>query len=98
MDLLFKLGVGTGESRFCPTMNEHRTAPRRRVLRTGSINCGGDPIDCTIRSISETGAGLEVVSPLYIPDRFKLTIESAGLNRPCHLIWRNQKRIGVAFD
>ena len=55
-------------------------------------------IDCTVRNISDIGAALEVVTPLYIPDRFKLIIESAGLNRPCHIIWRKQRRIGVAFD
>jgi hypothetical protein len=79
-------------------LKEHRTAPRHRVLKTGSISCGGDLIDCTVRNISDTGAALEVVTPLYIPDRFKLIIESSGLNRPCRIIWRKQRRIGVAFD
>jgi hypothetical protein len=81
-----------------PMLREHRTAPRHRVLKAGSISCGAELIDCTVRNISDIGAALEVVTPLYIPDRFKLIIESSGFNRPCHIIWRQQRRIGVAFD
>jgi hypothetical protein len=36
-------------------MDEHRIAPRRRVLKAGSIAFGGGTIDCTVRSISDTG-------------------------------------------
>jgi hypothetical protein len=76
----------------------NRVAPRRRILKAGSISFGGGAIDCTIRNISATGAALEVVSPLYIPDRFKLIVKTDNLNRPCHVVWRKERRIGVAFD
>lgn len=79
-------------------MDEHRIAPRRRVLKAGSIESGGDAIPCTVRNISETGAALEVVTPLYIPDRFTLSVQSSQLRRPCHIVWRVGSRIGVAFD
>ena len=76
----------------------HRIAPRRRVLKAGSIAFGGGAIDCIVRSLSETGAALEVVSPLYIPDRFTLIVQTEQLKRPCHIVWRKEKRIGIAFD
>jgi hypothetical protein len=79
-------------------MDETRRAPRRRVLKAGSITFGGGAIDCTVRNISATGAALEVVSPLYIPDRFNLIVQSDNLNRPCRIVWRQHRRIGVAFD
>ena len=79
-------------------MNEHRIAPRRRVLKAGSIVFGGGAIDCTVRNLSETGAALEVVTPLFIPDRFTLVVPSDHLKRPCHVAWRKERRIGVAFD
>ena len=79
-------------------MDETPRAPRRRVLKAGSITFGGGAIDCTVRNLSETGAALEVVSPLYIPDRFTLIVQSDQLKRPCHVVWRNERRIGVAFD
>ncbi len=79
-------------------MNEIPRAPRRRVLKAGSITFGGGAIDCTVRNLSATGAALEVVTPLHIPDRFKLIIQSDNLNQLCHVVWRNQRRIGVVFD
>jgi hypothetical protein len=78
--------------------DEHRIAPRRRVLKAGSISFGGGVIDCTVRNISETGAALEVVTPLFIPDQFTLIVQSDGLSRPCHVVWRKERRIGVTFD
>ncbi len=79
-------------------MECQRTAPRRRVLKAGSIEFGGGVIDCTVRNVSETGAALEVVTPLFIPDRFTLSVQIDQMRRPCHIIWRKERRIGVAFD
>ena len=79
-------------------MDEHRVAARHRVLKAGTISFGGDGIDCTVRNLSETGAALEVVTPLFIPDRFTLTIPTDQLRRPCHIVWRKEIRMGVAFD
>ena len=78
--------------------DEHRVAPRRRVLKAGTINFGGGSINCTVRNLSDTGAALEVVSPLYIPDSFKLIVQTDNLNRPCRVVWRKERRMGVAFD
>jgi hypothetical protein len=66
-----------------------RNAPRRRVLKTGSIEFADTAIECTVRDISESGAALQVVSPLYIPDRFSLFIQSEiKANLPHHLAHR----------
>ena len=79
-------------------MNELRVAPRRRTLKAGTIEFSGGGIDCTVRNISETGAALEVVSPLFIPDHFTLFVPSDQFKRPCHIVWRKEKRIGIEFD
>lgn len=79
-------------------MDEHRISPRRRVLKAGSIQFSGGAIDCAVRNLSKTGAALEVFTPLFIPDRFTLVVPSDQLTRPCHVVWREQRRIGVAFD
>ena len=79
-------------------MDETRTAPRRRMLKAGTIEFGGGAIDCTVRDISETGAALDVVTPLFIPDRFTLFVPTEHLKRPCQIVWRKEKRIGVTFD
>lgn len=49
-------------------------------------------------TFSETGAALEVVTPLFIPDRFTPIVQSEQLKGPCHIVWRKEKRMGVAFD
>ncbi len=79
-------------------MEEHRIAPRHRVLKAGTIAFGGGAIDCTVRNISDTGAALDVVTPLFIPDRFTLVVQTDHLKRPCHIVWRKERRMGVAFD
>ena len=79
-------------------MDESRIAARHRVLKAGTISFGGSAIDCTVRNLSETGAAIEVVTPLFIPDRFTLIIPSDQTKRPCHIVWRRERRIGLAFD
>jgi PilZ domain len=79
-------------------MERKRVASRRRTLKAGTIEFGGGGIDCTVRNISDTGAALEVASPLFIPDRFTLYVLSDQFKRPCHIIWRQGKRIGVEFE
>ena len=76
--------------------DEHRIAPRHRVLKGARIQFGGGSIDCTVRNISETGAALEVTSPLGIPTEFTLVTENE--QRPCRVVWRKEKRIGVTFE
>jgi hypothetical protein len=79
-------------------MDSQRIASRRRVLKAGSIEVGGDVFECTVRNLSDRGAALEVMTPLYIPDRFTLVLQSEQSKRECRIIWRKQKRIGVTFD
>lgn len=81
-----------------PGMDENRSTPRHKKLKAGTIEFGGDAIDCTIRNMSETGAALDVVTPLFIPDRFTLCVPTENLKKRCHIVWRKEKRIGVAFD
>jgi hypothetical protein len=79
--------------------DEHRIAPRRRFLKAGRISFGGGAaFDCTVRNLSETGAALEVISPVGIPERFTLVIEADHLHVPCRVIWKKEKRIGVRFE
>ena len=71
-------------------------AARRRLLKAGSIAFNGGGIDCTVRNISETGAALDVASPVGIPRHFILA--SDNVRRVCTVVWRKAKRIGVKFN
>ena len=79
-------------------MDERRDKARHRVLKAGTIEFGGGAIDCTIRNFSETGAALDVTSPVGIPDHFTLFVQADGTHLTCRVVWRKEKRIGVKFD
>ena len=79
-------------------MVETRIAPRYRVLKAAKIEYGGATIDCTVRDLSITGAALEVPNQIGIPAKFTLVVPGDGLHLPCHVVWRKEFRIGVAFD
>ena len=76
---------------------ERRSTPRNRVLTAGTIEFGADAINCVIR-LSIEGASLDVTNPIGTTDRFSLVFKADGVRIPCHIAWRNEKQIGVAFD
>jgi hypothetical protein len=76
-------------------MDEKRSVPRHRVLKTGTIEFGGGGISCTVRNMSVAGAALDVVSPVGIPETFTLVVEHVSY--PCRIAWRKPARIGVTF-
>lgn len=80
-------------------MEERRAVQRMRTLKAGTIlfnRAGG--IDCRVRNLSPQGACLEVTSQVGIPAAFVLLIERDRLRQPCHVVWRNATKLGVAFD
>jgi PilZ domain len=78
--------------------NEHRATPRHRVLKAGTIEFGGGAIDCTVRNLSASGAALDVSSPVGIPESFILVVPADGLRKSCAVVWRKERKIGVAFS
>jgi PilZ domain len=80
-------------------MDEHRIMPRRRLLKSGKISFShGAVIDCTIRNLSDSGAALEVSSPVGIPERFTLVVEADHRHLPSRVVWRKHTRIGIHFE
>jgi hypothetical protein len=73
-------------------MVEKRALPRHRLLKVGTIGV----INCMVRNLSTAGAALDAARPARIPEHFTLLAD--GSHRPCRVIWRTAKRIGVAFD
>ena len=79
-------------------MSKPRVSPRRRLLKAGTISINRTAtIDCGVRNVSDTGACLDVASPIGIPDDFTLVIKSENVKRPCHVTWRTARRLGVRF-
>ena len=79
-------------------MNDNRTDPRRRILKSGRIDFGAGAIDCVVRNLSERGAALEVESPIGIPQTFDLVIVADRSRKRSQVVWRKEKRLGVRFS
>jgi len=80
-------------------MEESRDGARRRTLKGGRITMpSGDTINGVIRNLSETGAALEIASPVGIPTKFSLAFDDGSAVRDCRLVWHKANKIGVAFE
>ena len=81
----------------CVTDDDNRrVAPRRKVLKAGTIEFADTAISCTVRNLSATGAAIEINTPLWFPDRFVLAVD--GQRHACRIAWRREKRLGLAFE
>jgi hypothetical protein len=77
---------------------EKRANPRKKVLMSGTIKFADRMINCLISDMSVSGASIEVTKPNDIPERFDLVFKADQAHIPCHIVWRQEERIGVAFD
>jgi diguanylate cyclase (GGDEF)-like protein len=78
---------------------EPRDTTRRRVLKGGQIifNNRMSTVDCTIRSLSDKGAGIDVSSSSGLPKEFLLAIRADGLEIPCRIASWSDRHIEVDF-
>jgi diguanylate cyclase (GGDEF)-like protein len=74
-------------------------SPRRRVLKAAQILFNGrsSTIDCTVRWLSDDGAGLAISTTIGLPELFYLVIAADGIDRPCRVVSRSERRAEVAF-
>ena len=71
-------------------------APRRRVFKNGVVQAKGLGMACTVRYLSDDGALLNA-EIAETPEHLTLVIVSEKLVRKCKVIWRDGKKMGVAF-
>ncbi|WP_409567937.1 PilZ domain-containing protein [Methylobacterium sp. E-025] len=78
---------------------EQRSSVRKTLFRIGEMQLDDCSyvIDCLVRDSSEIGALIEVGHTNGLPDQFRLTIPSNGLNRRCRVVRRTAHMLGVAF-
>jgi len=78
-------------------MIEKREAQRFKVLKGGIVTVEGGNIPCTVRNMSSTGAAVDFAQRVDLPATFTLLIERDGFTRRCRPVWRNERRVGMAF-
>ena len=76
---------------------ELRKTKRRRVLDTGLIRFGDMSICCVVGNLSDAGAALDIGSQVGIPNQFTLIVFPQKKIYSCAVVWRKDRRIGVAF-
>lgn len=78
---------------------EPEDTSRRRVFKGGQIIFGDSisTVDCTVRSLSDRGAGLDVFSSAGLPEEFLLSIRGDRQEVPCRVLSRGERHIDVEF-
>jgi len=55
-------------------------------------------VDCRIQDLSQHGAMIVVESPSIVPDQFELAFNPTDdRRRPCRVVWRRNRLLGVKF-
>lgn len=78
-------------------MVEKRASQRYRVFKGGTITFENSGIACTVRNISDSGAAIDLDTPVILPQSFTLSIARDNFVQYCRPVWRNNKRVGLAF-
>ena len=79
-------------------MQERRKSPRTRVLKRAKMLLGkSSVIDCVVRNVTNSGAGLEFQNTNALPESLDLTLDAGHSARPSRVVWRKLNRAGVKF-
>ena len=72
---------------------------RRTILmKAGTIFFRDISLGCVVLNLSTGGAGLVVDGEVALPFAFDLIIDGEPYRRRCLVVWRIDRRLGVAFD
>lgn len=79
--------------------NEERQFERRQLReRAWIVDPGqGRPYQCVVLDLSITGACIEVVEGMEIPDSLFLILNGEDQTMECRVTWRKREEFGVEF-
>lgn len=78
------------------SVGDRRSSPRVKTLKGAKILWPtGSAVKCIVRNLSETGARIEVHSP--VPGTFDLVFDLDRSRRSCRVVWRKEPMMGVRF-
>jgi hypothetical protein len=79
-------------------MQQHRKFERTRMQKNARILLKEySKIDCVVRDLTNTGAGIQLPKMLDLPETLDLTFDRGRSIRSCRLVWRSLDRLGVKF-
>ena len=82
-----------------PILPERRRSVRHYAMKAATIilDDGQGTLPCFVRETSTTGARLKVGPGVDVPDGFQLQIGNKP-PRACHVVWKGDRQLGVAFN
>ena len=82
------------------TTSTTKQVTRRRVLKAGRLifNERNSTVDCTVRSVWETGADVDVSTTADIPEEVTLAIRSDGTETKCRITARRTAGLELSFQ
>jgi hypothetical protein len=84
----------------CDELFERRAIGRTTIFKGAKLffNAQQGPVDCGVRDITNTGAGVRADGLSILPVNFELSFDNFHTIRECRLIWRDGDFLGVAFQ
>jgi hypothetical protein len=78
------------------SVSDRRSSPRTKTLKGAQLFWpAGSAVKCIVRNLSETGAKIEVHSP--VPATFDLVFDCDLSRHSCQVVWRKEPMMGVRF-
>jgi hypothetical protein len=93
---LRKIRAGTSKTIAAPKKRD----ARRSLSQPGWITLDGGFArrPCVVQNMSSTGARITIEDPNALPARLRLAFSrDARTGRPCEVVWRRGKSVGVKF-
>jgi hypothetical protein len=81
-----------------PMTEDRRSAFRKNAFTFGTLLLACGEVNCLVWDATETGAQIEVEDNQAVPERFPLRLTAGGDPRPAAVAWRQNRRIGIAFE
>jgi len=80
-------------------MSDRRQRPRARVAKNAKlIVAERSLVDCTVRDLTNVGAGVELSSANDLSEAIGLTFDGGRSIRPCRIVWRELRHMGLKFS
>ena len=80
-------------------MQERRKRGRSHVLKSAKLILGTSSfIDCFVYNLNGVGARVAVANTADLPDNLDITFDGGRSLRPCRLVWRTLREVGVEFS
>ena len=91
--------AGRNRSVLWKSAGQDEVLAGRRVFKGGQIFFNGrtSVLDCTVRVLSDSGAGIQVSDTVGLPKTFDLSIKADGFEKPCRILKQAEKYLEVEF-